>query len=163
MNLNFTFILQIISFLLLLGLLKKFLYKPLTKYLDERAKAIHNMVEGAKEAEQKAQKYARQTHQALDLARADALKMKKEARRLSDEERRKIIEEAKKEARFLIEEARSQFGRERELAFKKIKSEVAALSVDIASKILGREIKPEDHQRLAEDSIAEIEDEMSRP
>lgn len=162
MNLNFTFVLQIISFLLLLLLLTKFLYKPLTKYLDERAQNVRQMLEAAKEAGEKAQKYAQQTHQALDLARADALKMKEEARRLSDEERRRIIEEAKKEARFLIEETKGQFGRERELAFKKIKSEVAAISVDIASKILGREIKAEDHQRLVEASIAEIEDEISR-
>jgi len=163
MNLNFTFVLQIISFLLLLGLLTRFLYKPLTKYLDERAQNIRQMLEAAKQAGEKAQKYAQQTQSALDSARADALKIKEEARRLSDEERRKVVAEAKKEARFLIEEAKAQLGRERERAFKKIKSEAAALSVDIASKILGREIKPEDHQRLIEDSIAGIEDEISRP
>lgn len=163
MNLNFTLILQIISFLILLGLLTKFLYKPFMKYLDERARRIKEMTEGARQAEERARRYAEQTHQALNMAREEALRIKEDTRRLSDAERRRVIEEARKEASFLIEEARKGFSREREAVLDKLRSDVAAISVDIARRILNREIKEEDHKRLIEESITEIEDELSRP
>ena len=99
----------------------------------------------------------------IDLVtKEEALKIKDEAKRLSDEERRKIIDEAKKESRFLIEEAKKQLGREKEDIFKELKSDIAAISIDIAKKVLGREIKPEDHSRLIEESIVAVENEIRR-
>jgi len=162
MNVNFTFILQIVSFLILLGLLVKVLYKPLTKYLDERAQNIQRMVCGAQEAESKAKLYAEKTEEALAQAKTDALKIKEQAKKLSDEERRRIIDQAKGEARFLIDEAKEQLGQEKELVLKKIKSEIVSISADIATKIIGREIRPEDHRRLVDASLSEIEDEVFR-
>jgi F-type H+-transporting ATPase subunit b len=163
MNLNFTLVLQILSFLILLGLMTRFLYKPFVKYLDERAANIKKMLTNARESEERSRAYAEQTHQALEMAKTEALKMKEEAKRLSDMERRKVIEESKKEAHFLIEEAKKQIDKERDMALKEIKSEIADISIDIARKILGREIKPEDHKRIIEESISEIEDEIHRP
>ena len=162
MNLNFTLILQIISFLILLGLLTKFLYKPLTKYLDERAEAIKNMTESIKSAEEKARLYAAETHKALQMTREESSKVKKESRRLADEDRKKIIEEAKKEARFLIEGATEQLNVEKNVILKKMQKEIADISLDIARKILGREITKEDHKRIIEESISEMENEIPR-
>lgn len=163
MNLNFTLILQIISFLILLGLLTKFLYKPFMKYLDERALGVKNMIDGAKKAEDQARRYAEETHKALDMAKAESAKMKKEAMGVADEERRRIIEEAKKEARFLAEKAMGRLERDKDELLKKIHKDVAAISVDIAKRVLGREISQKDHERLIEESIKEIGDEISRP
>lgn len=157
MNLNFTFILQIASFLILLFLLGKFLYKPFTKFLDDKAEEARHMIDGAKESEEKARLYAEQTHQALDMARQEALKLKEEAKRGADKERRSIVSQAKKEAQRVIEEAKKQIKKEEEGVAKRIKGKVGELSLDVAAKILGREIKKDDHKRLIEDSIKEIE------
>ena len=162
MNLNFTLILQIISFLVLLGLLTKFLYRPFMKYLDERAQNIKNMVEGAKKAEDEAKRYAAETHEALDMAKNEAIKIRKETRGIADEERRRLIEEAKKEARFLIDKTMGQLEREKGELLKKMREEIAVISVDIAKRVLGREITQKDHERLIKDSIKELENELSR-
>lgn len=161
MNLNFTLILQIVSFLTLLGLLTKFLYKPFIKYLDERAQSIKNMTEGAEKAQEQAKRYAQQTHQALEMAKGEALRIKEETRSLSDTERRRIIEEARKEASSLIEIAKKQLGIERESVLKKIRSDVATISVEIARRLLSKEIREQDHKRLIEESMSEIENELS--
>jgi len=163
MNLNFTLILQILSFLILLGLLVKFLYKPLTQYLDERAKKIRGMTEEAQAAQEKARLYAEDTHKALEMAKDEALRIKNEAKRVSDSERRKVVAEAKREAQRLIEEAKTQLGREKEQVVKDLRQDIADISLDIAKKILGREIGKEDHKRIIDDSIKEIEDVFTRP
>ena len=162
MNLNFTLILQIISFLILLGLLTKFLYKPLSRYLDERAQDIKDMLENTQRSEEQAKTYAEKTEKTLGLAKEEALKIKDEARRLSDSERRRIVDEARGEALSLVEEARRQLGRERESVMKEIRADIADISVDIARRILGREISKQDHNRLIEESIAEIKDALPR-
>ncbi|MFC1808229.1 F0F1 ATP synthase subunit B [Candidatus Omnitrophota bacterium] len=162
MNLNFTLVLQIISFLTLLGLLSKVLYGPFTKYLDDRAKAITDMTKNAEDAQEKARQYADDTHKALELAKGEALTIRQESKRLSDLERRKILDEAKKEATFLIDNAHSQSEKDRKQIVKELRSEIASISVDIATRVLGREINKKDHERLIEDSITEAEDALSR-
>ena len=162
MNLNATLIIEVVSFLLLLFILTKLLYRPLLKFMDERQKAVKEMIENARHSQQQAQEYAGQTHKALDMAKEEALKIKEETRSISDSERRKIIEEAKRESRRLIDDARRQLDKERGLMIKELRAEVALISLDIARKILGREIKSQDHQRLIEESITEIEDALPR-
>lgn len=161
MNLNFTLVLEIISFLVLLGLLTKFLYKPFMKYLDDRARETNDAIKNAKEAEDKARRYAKETHKALEMARKEAVDIRNEAKKLSDDERQKIIEESKKEGRFLIEEAEKKLGVEKHLLLDKIRGDIASVSVEIAEKMLGREIRKEDHKRLIDESISEIENELS--
>ena len=159
MNLNFTLVLEILSFLILLGLLVKFLYRPVTKYLDERAMEISEATKNAKKYEEKARFHAGASEKTLNEAKEESIKIRKEARRLADGERRRIIEEAKKEARFLMEKSVDEFGREKEELIKNLRKDVATISADIAGRILGREISEKDHERLIKDSIEELEDE----
>jgi len=156
MNLNFTFVLQIISFLILLAALSKLLYKPLMKYLEERTQKTTGLIEGARDAEEKARQHAGEALKALDVAKEEALKLKEESKRSADKERLDVAGRAKEEAQRLIEEAKKQIEKKYKDATKKVALEVGDLSVNIAAKILGREIKKDDHKRLIEESIREI-------
>lgn len=162
MNLNFTLVLQIISFLILLSLLMKFLYKPLIKYLDERARSMDAAIKNTKLAEDKAKIYAEQTHAALNLAKEEALKIKEEARIISEEERSYIIQEARKEAMLLIESAKGRFTEETDEIVKKMRVEVSKISIEIAKKILNRELNEKDQMAIIEESLLEIEDAFNR-
>lgn len=157
MNLNFTLILQVISFLILLTLLTKFLYKPFKKYLEDRARRAENLIESARAAEEKAKSYADQTRQALEAAKNEALEMKDKTKRLADKERLDTINQTKIEAHHLLEEAKRQIAKAEKDATKRIRSKIGDLSLDIASKILAREIKKRDHAKLIDESIEEIE------
>jgi len=119
------------------------------------------MIENAKASEEKARRYAEETHRALEMARQEAVKLRQESKEIADSERRKIIEESKKEARFLLAQAEQELGRERRAMIGEIRGQIATISVDIARKILGREISAKDHERLIEESISEIKNEIS--
>jgi len=156
MNINFTLVLQIISFLILLGSLGKFLYGPLMKYLEERAQKANDILDSARQAEEKAKQYAEETRLALDASKHEALKLKSETKRLADKEKLDTIGQAREEAHRLIEEAKKQIKKEEQDATKRVKVRIGELSLEIASKMLGREIKKKDHERLIDKSIKEI-------
>jgi len=156
MNINFTLILQIISFLILLGLLKKYLYKPFMKYLEDRAKEASNILGSARSAEEKAKEYAEQTRKTLDQAKNDALRLKDETRRIADKERLDTINRSKTEARRIVEEAKKEIKKAESEASKKIKTSIADISMEVARKILGREVKKDDHSKLIDESLREI-------
>jgi len=161
MNLNFTLILQIISFLILMGLLTKFLYKPLIKLLDERKDSVAGNLEAANKAKEEAEAAADATKQALDNAKHEALKIKEDMRKASDTERLAIIREAKQQAAAVVEQAKQGAEKEFEGMQARLRQMIAEVSVEAAKKILQREIDQKSHQKLINDCIKEIENEIA--
>jgi len=84
------------------------------------------------------------------------LKLKEESKRSSDKERLDTVNMAKEEATRMIEEAKKQIAKEHKDTTKRIAKEIGELSLSVASKILGREVKGSDHKRLIDESIREI-------
>lgn len=156
MNLNFTLVLQVLSFLVLLGLLTKFLYKPLMKYLDERAANIRNLTEGAERDRKEAENYFETSRRELRSAKEQAVSLIESAIREADKEKIKTIGEAKREALAIIERAEFDIKKEIEKAKDDVKEDIASLSVEIAKKILEREISEKDHEKLIKESLKSI-------
>lgn len=156
MNLNLTLILQIVSFLILMGLLAKFLYKPLIKILEQRSFQIAQDIENAKRSQGEAKRYAEETHQALNMAKEEAIKIKEQARRDADSTRRGMLSEAKKEYISIIDRAKKEIEKETNNARLKLKADISNLSTEVAKKILKREITEKDHERLIDESIREL-------
>jgi len=156
MNLNFTLILQIASFIILMGFLTRFLYKPIIKILDERKDSVAKMLRDAQASQETAKKYAEQTRHDLDMVNNKALQIKEEARRVSDAERLKIIKEAKEQALALIEEAKAQGRKELEAVKSELKRQIADISMEAAKRILARELTQKDHKRLIDECIKEL-------
>lgn len=158
MNLNLTFILQIVSFLILAGLLAKFLYKPLINMLEERSARVARDIDSAKRSQQEAKKYAEETHQALNMAKQEAIKLKEQAHQEADSARRAMLAEARKEYVSIIGRAKKQIDKETNDAKIKLRQDIASASVEIARKILEREITGKDHEKMIDKSIREITD-----
>jgi len=156
MNLNFTLVLQILSFLALLGLLAKFLYRPLEKYLDERADNIRKFIEGAEHDRKQAESYFETSKKELRRAKEEAIRLIESAVREADKEKIKTADGAKKEALAIIEKAEGSIKKEIEKAKDDVKKDIASLSVEIAKKILEREINEEDHEKLIRESLKNI-------
>ena len=158
MNINFTLIVQIISFLVLLGLLTKFFYRPFMNYLDTRAKGIKDMIEETQKSREVAQKEFQNAKDELQKAKHHVIEMKNSVIKEADEHRRLAIEQAKQEAASLLERAKLEVKQEVASAKSSLKNDIASLSIEIARKILGREVKDKDHKKLIEDSIKELGD-----
>ena len=156
MNLNLTLILQIISFLILMGLLAKFLYKPLIKMLEERSSQIAQDIESARRSEEEAKRYAEETQKALNIAKEEAIRIKEQSRKDTDSTRREMLGETKKESISMIDRAKKEIEKEVTSARLRLRGEISNLSTEVAKKILKREIDKKDHEKLIDESIKEI-------
>ena len=156
MNLNFTLIIQIISFLIFLGLLTRYFYKPFMGYLDRRSQELKAMIEETRKNREASQEVMKKAQDELRATKQNVLQMKNAAAKEADEHRRLSMEETKKEASSLLQRAKEDIKKEVAEARGHLKSEVALLSVKIARKILGREVKEQDHKKLIKDSIREL-------
>lgn len=143
----------IISFVLLLVILKKIAWGPILKSLDEREKGIKDAINSAADAQAAADRtldeYKIQMAEARTEAQSIIAKSRQEAERIREE----LISKSKEEAESLVEKAAKQIDLERQDAINQIKSEIATMVVDSASKIIGRTLNEEDHKRLILDSI----------
>lgn len=140
-----------------MGLLAKFMYKPLLRSLEERSAKIAQDIENAKRSEEEARRYAEQTQKALNASKQEAIKMKDQALREADTARRHMLADAKKEYISMIDDAKKDIGKEASEAKAKLKDDIASLSTEIAKKILEKEISEKDHDKLIDESIKEIE------
>ncbi len=157
MNLNATLIIEVVSFLILIGLLTKLLYRPLLNFLDERARGIKEAVEEADKNRNLAQAHLGEARKHLEQTREEALEIKEKAKVEAEEARVRLLDIAQTQAKELKEEMRQELTEEVEKVSKELKKKLGELSVMIAEKVLGREIKEKDQRKLIEETLKELE------
>ena len=146
----------LLTFLAVVFVLGKFAWRPILKALQSREEFIAKSIRDADEANKKAQQqFARYTEQ-LDKARAEAGAIVEEGRRDAEVVKREIHEKSRQEADAMIERARREVGVARDSAVRELYDLGARLATDVAGKIIAKELRPADHQRLIEESIAEL-------
>ncbi len=155
-NLNMTLLIQVVNFLILIVLLHRFLYKPLTKFLATRAEGIRRSLEEAKAAREAAAK-AQQEHEGqIAATRREAATLREAALREVEEERQRLLKASRDEAARLVAEARVQIEQEVKRAKAELRAEVIGLSLGVAERLISRSLTPDDHRRLAEEVAQEI-------
>ena len=159
MNLNATLIIEVLSFLILLGVLIKFLFKPLLSIMDKRAASIEKTLKDAENSRKQANERLEDAQEALEKTSVEIIRMKESSRLQADEARRSVIEDAKKEGLRIIEGSKRDVDKEVRMARKSLGEEIAGFSIRIAEKLLKREIKNKDHAKLINDSIKEFTNE----
>lgn len=147
---------QIVNFLLLMILLKKFAYGPVLKMLHERQEKISRSLKNAEKIQ-------------LELSDAEATKAREIAR--AKEEARKIIEaayvtaqtanektleETKAKTREIVEKAKEEIQGEKEKSLKEAEKQIAELAIVIAEKIIKKNLDAETEKRLTEETLAKL-------
>ena len=131
---------MVLTFLIVMFILKKFAWRPILSSLKEREDSIENALESAKKARDEMGKLQADNEKVLAEARNERNEMLKEAK----EVKQNIIEEAKgaatKEAEKIIESARQEIQNEKTAAINEMKESIASLSVQIAEKILKKQL-----------------------
>lgn len=146
-----------VIFLLFFFILKKFAWKPILSAVKARDEMIKGSLASAEKARKEMAKLQSDNEAILRKAREERENILKEARDVRD----KLIAEAKgkatEEADKLIEKARTSIEREKAIALADIREQVANLSVEIASKILGEKLKQTgEQQKLIDIYLKEI-------
>ncbi len=161
-TLNWTFIANLINFAILLYLLKRFLYKPALAYLDRRRELIASRMEKARKSEERAEELVAQREQELATAREQARRSLEEARTRAEEIVAESKGTARREAERILAEARRQIEQEREQMVEELRRSYAEIAVLGAERVLDREVKLQDHKRLLDELLSEVDEEALR-
>jgi len=140
-------------FLLVVFVLGRFAWRPILSGLQSRESFIRQSIEEARRDRAEAEERLKQYIDKLNHARSEATAIVDEARRDADVVKQRIEQEASAEAARIVERARREIQLATEGAVKEIYALTAKLSTQVASKILEREITPQDHERLIRESI----------
>ena len=148
-----TSVFAICNLLILVAILKKFLFKPVTRMLEARQKEIDDLYaqadENRSEAENLREEYQRRMHGAREEADSIVRSAVDNAHRRGEQ----ILSEADRQAQRARERAEEEIDQERRRAFGELQSELGDMAVRIASKVVGREINPDDQQALIDEFI----------
>lgn len=147
----------IVSFLLLLFLLGKMAWGPIVAALDRREKAIRDAVLAADNARTEAQRVIEENKQLLAKAADEANATREKAIRDAEARANAIFNEAQSKADAQIERARREIQLEEERAVAAVRKEAVDLSIEAASRLLGRTLNTDDNRRLVEQFLKEIE------
>jgi F-type H+-transporting ATPase subunit b len=149
----FTLLNMVITFLLL----KKFLFKPVKKMIDDRQAEIDGIYAEANEAKHKAQEaealYAEKLREANTEASAIISRAAQTARDKGDA----IVADAREQVARMKEKAEEDIRLEQKKAVNQMKDEISGIAVAIASKIAEKELREEDHTALIEKFIENLE------
>jgi F-type H+-transporting ATPase subunit b len=147
-----------IAFLIVFGVLARVLMPRIQKTLAERTDAIEGGLQRADEAQAEAQRTLDQYRSQLAEARHEAARLREEAKEQGAQIIAEMREQAQAEARRITEAAQAQLAADRQQALAALRTEVGAMSVELASKIVGESLADEARQhRLVDRFLDELE------
>lgn len=149
LDFSVTFIITIINITLLFIILRKVLFKPVTKFMADRAKRVQDTIDQAERDKAEAQKLLEQYQGKLKNAETEAQEIIKAARTSAETQARQIVADGKATADALTTAARRQVEAERQTAFARFKVEAAALVMAACARMVQREISGDDNRRYA--------------
>ncbi|HEX7137830.1 MAG TPA: F0F1 ATP synthase subunit B [Vicinamibacterales bacterium] len=151
------YIWTILTFLVLLGLLAKFAWRPLLAALDSRQNAIRKSLDDADQARRELERLNQESAQILNKARKDADQIIVSGRSDAERLREDMRQKAKTEADAIVKNAERQIQLETARALQQLRAEAVDLSVMIASKLIQRNLSKEDNERLIEEALKQVE------
>ena len=151
------FIWTILTFLVLLALLAKFAWRPLLQALEARQKTIAAALDDARQAREDLERTQQDSARLLADARREADALIGRARADADRFREELKQQAAAQAAAIVTNAERQVQQETARAMAQFRQEAVELSFAIASKILHRTVTPEDHERLVDQVVTELD------
>ncbi len=148
-----TMIFTWVNLIILVLIMKKLLFKPVLNMLAARDKEVNEMYSKAETAQSSAETLEKEYSEKLSLAKEEAAKIMKDAKHDATLRGEEIVGEAKKEASAILEKAQKEIEREKEAAINEIKGDIANIAVDIAQKVIEKDLHEKDHERLVEEFI----------
>lgn len=144
------------TFLVVLGVLGKFAWKPILGALQKREDFIRDSLAHAKRDREESERKLKEYTDKIVTARSEATAIVEEGRRDAEALKRKLEEDAKAEAKAILERSRREIQIATDTAVKELYSLSAKLATDVAGKIIRKELNAKEHERLIAESIEEL-------
>ena len=149
-------LMHLVNIVILYIVFRLLLYKPDAKFMKSRQERFAKEREELDAEKAEADAIRAQGDEILHKARSDAETQVAQIMAQADKDAKSIREEAQKQAGVIIENAKQEAQEEKRRQLEAMHDQVMELSVALASRILEREIKPEDHQKLMEEFLSEV-------
>ncbi len=142
-----------VNFLLLVALLSKFLYRPVTRMLDERSARIRESVERAETIKEQLVRTTEETRLQLEAARKEGQAIVEQAKQIGERMKAQARQDAQGEADKVIAKARAQLEQERQQVVSELRRDMADLVVSAAGRVIGESMDERTQRRLVEEFL----------
>ena len=151
-----TALLTLANTIALFLVLKKFLFKPVMKMIQDRQHEIDTMYDEADQAKQNALSIQAEYEQKLSVATETSEKMVKEAVARGKNREEEIIRQARADAAAIMDKASADIAQEKKKALNDAKDEISGIAMSIAEKVVGRQLNDADQSKLVDQFINEL-------
>jgi F-type H+-transporting ATPase subunit b len=147
----------LVTFVIVLIVLKRFAFGPIQQLIDTRRQAIVSDLDAAQAAREEAQSSLAEYRQQLAEARKEANKIVEDARRVGDERRAAAVAELEAEKVRLMQQTREEIQSETRRALNAIKQQVADLTLAATEKVVRAQLDEAEQRRLIDDALADVD------
>ena len=155
---HWTFIAQICNLLIQVYLFKRFLFQPVKKILAKRQEEVDALEQSTNEANAKALQARSEYESHLSQAKQEAAEIRKSSKQQAQRQSETMLQQAKQEAARVKEKASSDIAREKKQAMNEIKDDISNIAMEIATKVVQKELTGQDQTALIEEFIGKLGD-----
>ena len=153
---GWTFLAQICNLMIQLVIFKKFLLKPIKQVIADRKAKADSEIADAQKLRTEAEAMKAEYEQNLQNARNEANQIVATAQKTATARSEEIVGEARAQAAALKQKAEADIAQERKKAVNEVKDEIGGIAMEIASKVVEREISEKDHKDLIDEFIKNV-------
>jgi F-type H+-transporting ATPase subunit b len=154
---NATFIVELIAFVIILGLLWRYVLPPVQRAMSERQELIRTQLEESRQARERMQKAEEEYRRAVEQNREEIARIREDAHRQAQRVIEEARDHAREEATRVAQRAEQDLAAARERTFNDLRAEIGGLGVELASRIVGEALKQDARQRrLVDRFLAEL-------
>ena len=155
-DINGTVIVEILTFLIMLAVLARYVYPQVVRLAEARQRAVADELREAEKARADAEARIAEAQAKLDEARKTAQQVVDAASKSGEQIRQDLRQKAEEDAKRIGDSARKQIESERDQAIRSVRAEVANLVVEATEKVIGETLDERKHKALIERSIEEV-------
>ena len=153
---GWTFLAQVCNLMIQLVIFKKFLLKPIKQVIADRKAKADSEIADAQKLRTEAEAMKAEYEQNLQNARTEANQIVATAQKTATARSEEIVGEARAQAAALKQKAEADIAQERKKAVNEVKDEIGGIAMEIASKVVEREISEKDHKDLIDEFIKNV-------
>ena len=151
-----TFIAQILNLFIQMYLIKRFLFKPINEVLEKRRAQADLEIREAREAKEEADGLKVQYEEGLANARTEAAQIVQSAQKEAQLKADETVRQAQQQAAGIRRKAEADIAQEKKKAINEVKNEIGGIAMDIAGKVVEKEINEADHKNLIDEFIRNV-------
>jgi F-type H+-transporting ATPase subunit b len=155
-TINGTVIVELVTFLIMLAILARYVYPRIVTLAEARQRQIAEQLKEAEEARAAAEQRLKEAEEKLNDARKTAQGVIDAAAKSSEQLRQEMRQKADEESKRTVEAARKEIEAERDQAVRSVRSEVANLVVAATEKVIGETLDDDRHRQLIDKAIKEV-------